>query len=173
MKIVVIFDQGLSGLGGKSNLDLPLTIQKGSVGTGLILSQHLNKVNAEIIATLSCGVNTFNNDKENTVLKLCAMVKKINPDFVLVGPCFDFKDYALMSAMTCKLLKEKSIAKAVSMMSIENKAVIDEYAKEIDIIKMPKKGGTGLNDSLADLCEYIEALNNQDKLDELKKRICY
>ena len=173
MKIVVIFDQGLAGLGGKSNLDLALTIQKGSVGTGLILDKHFEKINAKIIATLSCGINTFNKDKENTVLKLCAMIKKINPDFVLAGPCFDFKDYALMCAMTCKLLKDQNYVKVVSMMASENNEIIENFAGDIDIIKMPKKGGTGLNDSLADLCEYLKNQNDNEKLAKLKEKICY
>lgn len=173
MKIVVIFDQGLSGLGGKGNLDLPLTIQKGSVGTGLVLSQHFAKIDSDIIATLSCGINTFMANQEEVVTKLCAMVKKINPDFVLCGPSFNFPEYSKMCAMTVKLLKDKGIAKACAMMSVENDEVIDQFKQDIDIIKMPKKGGTGLNDSFENLCKYIKLANSEAELELIRKEICY
>lgn len=173
MKIVVIFDQGLSGLGGKGNLDLPLTIQKGSVGTGLVLSQHLKNINAEIIATLSCGINTFMANEDEVVLKLAAMIKKINPDFVLAGPSFNFLEYSKMCAKVVKLLKDKQITKACAMMAEENIDIINTYKDDIDIIKMPKKGGTGLNDSFTNMCKYLKAITSKDQLDLIKKEICY
>lgn len=173
MKVVVIFDQGLSGLGGKGNLDLPLTIQKGSVGTGLVLSQHFSSIGAEIVATLSCGINTFTASEDEVVMKLAAMVKKINPDFVLAGPSFNFPEYSKMCAKVVHVLKEKEIVPACAMMAIENETVIQEYKDKIDILKMPKKGGTGLNDSFKHLCQYMELATDKTKLDLIKKEICY
>lgn len=174
MKIVLIFDQGLAGQGGKGNLKLPLTIQKGGVGSALMLEPHFKKHNIEILATLSCGIETYQENQEEVVTKMCAMVKKLAPDFVLAGPCFNFDVYAEMSAKIVKVLKDKNIVPACTMMAIENNKTINEYASQIDIIKMPKKGGTGLNDSFSDLCEYIDCLfNNQAHLKEIKERICY
>ncbi|MDO4701300.1 glycine/betaine/sarcosine/D-proline reductase family selenoprotein B [Erysipelotrichaceae bacterium OH741_COT-311] len=174
MKVVLVFDQGLAGLGGKGNTHLPLTIQKGGIGSYLMLKPHFEEIHAEVIATLSCGIETFMDNPDDVVMKLCAMIKKLNPDFVLAGPCFDFKEFSLMSARVCKLLKEKGISQAVTMMSSDNTKVILDYAKEIDIIKMPKKGGTGLKDSFVELSKYMDFKYNQKaEFDDLRKQICY
>ena len=42
------------------------------------------------------------------------------------------------------------------MMSVENGETIELYKDKTPIVKMPKKGGTGLNDSFSDLCDLIK-----------------
>ncbi len=173
MKVLVVFDQGLSGLGGVGNLNLPLTIQKGSIGTGMLLTPHFAKVNAQIIATIACGINVFSENEDEVVKKIALMVKKVNPDFVLAGPSFNFKEYSKLCAKLVFKLKEEGFTNACAMMSKENQEIIEEYSSKIDIIKMPKKGETGLNDSFADLCRYIDATKEADKLLAIRKEICY
>ena len=60
------------------------------------------------------------------------------------------------------------------MMSVENSTTIDQYASLIPIVKMPKKGGIGLKDSLENLCELIDAeVNHPENVEEIKTRNCY
>ena len=174
MKVILIFDQGLAGAGGKSNPNVGLKAVRGGVGSSLMLQPKFDEIDAEVIATLYCGNEFYLDHKEEVVTKLTAMVKKLNPDFVVCGPCFNYKDYADMAAATAKLILEKTTVKTCAMMSIENQAVIDEYAQYVPIIKMPKKGGTGLNDSIEALCEFMNAsVNNEGDIEALKKKICY
>lgn len=174
MKVVLIFDQGLAGAGGKSNPNLALSAAKGGIGSALMLEPHFKKINAEIIATLYCGNEYFLNNKEEVVIKMTAMVKKLNPDIVVCGPCFNFNDYALMSAMIVQKINSTLSIPAVAMMSIENTSVIADYSKLIPIIKMPKKGGSGLNDSLSDLARWLECKVNQtEDIEILQSKICF
>lgn len=172
MKIVLIFDQGLAGAGGKSNPNQGLEIAKGGIGSALMLQPHFAKIKAQVIATLYCGNQYFLDHREEVVLKMTKMVEKIKPDMVVCGPCFNFEDYALMAAMITKNIKENTDVKAVTMMSKENESTIQSYKNDIDIIKMPKKGGTGLSDSFDNLAIYIESkVNNKD--DEKIKDFLY
>ena len=172
MKIVLIFDQGLAGAGGKSNPNQGLEIAKGGIGSALMLQPHFAKIKAQVIATLYCGNQYFLDHREAVVLKMTKMVEKIKPDMVVCGPCFNFEDYALMAAMITKNIKENTDVKAVTMMSKENESTIQSYKNDIDIIKMPKKGGTGLSDSFDNLAIYIESkVNNKD--DEKIKDFLY
>lgn len=174
MKIVLIFDQGLAGAGGKSNPNLGLQLAKGGIGTALILDPHFKKIGGNVLATLYCGNQYFLENKEEVITKFTAMVKKINPDIVVCGPCFNFADYAKMSAMVTHYINTKTEIPAVAMMSQENSEIIEEYKDKIKIIKMPKKGGTGLSDSFDDLVEWLAAKYNNDlKLSEIEQRICY
>lgn len=174
MNIVLIFDQGLAGAGGKSNPNVGLTAVKGGIGSALMMESHFAKTGAHVSATLYCGNEYFLNNQEEVVMKMTAMVKKVKPDFVVCGPCFNFPDYALMAAMISASILENTDIRSCAMMSVENGETIENYKDKTPIVKMPKKGGTGLNDSFADLCELIKATVQQSKeLESIRKRVCY
>ncbi len=155
MKIVLIFDQGLSGSGGKSNPNQELAIARGGIGTGLMLQPFFEKIGAEILATLYCGSEYFLNNKSEVVSKMTKMVKKLGPDMVLCGPCFNFEVYGLMAAMIAKNISDRTDIPAFAMMSKENEATIEKYKDSIDILKMPKKGEIGLTESFENLSVYM------------------
>ncbi len=174
MKVVLIFDQGLAGAGGKSNPMEGLNMKKGGVGSALMLKPYLDNIGAEVVATLYCGNEFYLSNKDEVIFKLAAMTKKINPDFAICGPCFNFEDYADMAARTADLISQKTDVRAVAMMSAENGDLIDEFKSSIPIVRMPKKGGTGLNESLSHLAELIQAMyTNDPQLSELQNSICY
>ncbi len=174
MKIVLIFDQGLAGAGGKSNPNVGLNAVKGGVGTALMMESHFKEIGADVIATLYCGNEYFLNHQDEVVTKMTAMCKKLNPDFVVCGPCFNFPDYAKMAAMISANILTKTELKSCAMMSKENASVIEEYKDKTPIVIMPKKGGTGLNDSYTALCKYINvAVNNPAELENIKAEVCY
>ena len=174
MNMVLIFDQGLAGAGGKSNPNVGLTAVKGGIGSALKMESHLDKIGAKVAATLYCGNEYFLNNQEEVVTKMTAMVKKVKPDFVVCGPCFNFPDYAKMAAMISAFILEKTDIKSCAMMSVENGETIADYKDKTPIVKMPKKGGTGLNDSFSDLCDLIKAtVEASGDLESIKERVCY
>ena len=60
------------------------------------------------------------------------------------------------------------------MMAIENQEVIAQYKNDITILKMPKKGGTGLSESFENMAKFIDAsVNHPENLEALKETICY
>lgn len=166
MKILLIFDQGLAGAGGKSNPNQDLAIAKGGIGSALMLKPHFDRVSANIVATLYCGNEYFLNHEKEVVIKMTKMAEKIQPDMVVCGPCFNFKDYALMSAEIAKSIKENTNLNVVAMMSQENESTIEAYKDKIDILKMPKKGGTGLSESFDNLADYIDSKVNGKQINE-------
>lgn len=174
MRVVLIFDQGLAGAGGKVNPNVGLTLAKGGVGSALMLEPHFEKIGAEVLATLYCGNQFFNEHQDEVVKKLTAMVQKIKPDVVVCGPCFNFADYAKMAAMVTDSIRVNSDIPVVTMMSAENAELINEYKDKISIIKMPKKGGVGLSDSFDNLAHWLDyKLNQPSKLLELEQHVCY
>ncbi len=174
MKIVLIFDQGLAGAGGKSNPNVGLTAAKGGIGSALMMEPHFEKIGAEVAATLYCGNEYFLHNEEEVITKMTAMAKKVKPDFVVCGPCFNFPDYARMAAMISASILEKTDIPSCAMMSVENGDTIADYKDKTPIVKMPKKGGTGLNDSFEALCELISGIvNKTGDVEEIKKKVCY
>ena len=79
-----------------------------------------------------------------------------------------------MAAKTAERILTKTDVKAVAMMSEENKDVIAAYAGRVPIVKMPKKGGTGLRQSIENLCRLLNAMYSESAdREKIQKEVCY
>ena len=173
MKIVMIYDEIQSGMGTKDDKMLPLGGKKEAIGPAVMMQSFLKEIDGKVIATLYCGNGTYLDDPDLVVKKLTMMVKKLNPDIVMCGPAFNFKDYALMAAHTAKSISTETDIKAFAAMSVENDSVIEKYKDQVHIVKTPAKGEAGLNDALRNMCLMAEHLVNDTVTEELTKEICY
>ena len=173
MKIIMIFDQIQSGLGTKDDTMVPLTGKKEPVGPAVMMQPFLKEVDGHVVACLCCGNGTYLADLDEVSRKLCAMVNKLQPDVVMCGPAFNYADYAGMCARVALDMNQTTKAKAFAAMSEENADTIAEYKDKIAIVKTPKKGGMGLNDSLKNMCRMARALADGSDIGSLKKEICF
>lgn len=173
MKIVMIFDQIQSGLGTKDDTMVPLTGKKEAVGPAIMMQPFLKDVDGHVIACLCCGNGTYLANPDEVSRKLCAMVNKLQPDVVMCGPAFNFADYAAMSARVAVDINAATKAKAFAAMSEENADTIAAYKDKVAIVKTPKKGGLGLNDSLKNMCRMAKALADGADIEGLKKETCF
>lgn len=170
-KILMILDQIQAGAGGKEKSNLPPAGKSLPLGPGVMMEPFLNDL--KIVATLYCGDEYFVNNSEEVSNKMCAMVKKLNPDVVICGPSFNFENFSKMSCILAKKIKEETNIEAFAAMSEENSELIDEYKNNLYIVKTPKKGGIGLNNSLKNICKLAKSLSNKEDVSDLTKEICY
>lgn len=173
MKIIMIYDQIQSGAGTKDDKMVPLTGKKEAVGPAVMMEQFLKAVDGHVIACLYCGNGTYLADPEGVSKKLCAMVNKLNPDIVMCGPAFNFIDYAAMAAKVAYDINTTTQVAAFAAMSEENEDTIQAYKDKVHIVKTPKKGGIGLNDSLRNMCTLAKALVEKQDVSDLTKDICF
>lgn len=174
MKIVMIFDQIQSGLGTKDDRMVPLTGKKEAVGPAVMMQPFLKEIDGHVMACLCCGNGTYLEDPEEVSRKFCAMVKKLKPDVVICGPAFNYADYAAMCAKVAVDINNTTDSKAFAAMSQENEPVIAEYKDKVMIVKTPKKGGMGLNDSLKNICHVAQALTGKSgDLEKLRQEVCF
>lgn len=150
MEILIVLDQIQAGLGGTEHGDLPLGGKTMAMGSADMFDKYLN-ADEKITTTLYCGDQNYMDHKDEVSLKLAAMIKKIKPDVVICGPAFHYVQYAEMCAHTGAIVNEKTDIPVVVTMSKECQTVIGQYKERVDIVKMPKKGGTGLSDALKDV----------------------
>ena len=173
MKIIMIYDQIQSGLGTKDDTMVPLTGKKEPIGPAVMMEPFLNKVDGHVTACLCCGNRTFLADPEEVSRKLCAMVNKLQPDVVMCGPAFNYADYAGMAAHIATEINANTSVPAFAAMSVENEATINEYKDKVMIVKTPKKGGTGLNEALKNMCTLAKALHEKADTTKLKEDVCF
>lgn len=153
MKVIMIFDQTQSGLGGKENPMLPLGGKNMVIGAADMLEPYLKARDMQIAACLYCGDGFFKENKEEVTKKLAVMSKKLEADVVLCGPAFNYEGYAEMCAHVGEFIEKQLGIPTVAAMSKECADVITTYKDKVNIINMPKKGGIGLTDSLEAMCE--------------------
>ena len=126
-----------------------------------------------ICATLYCGDGTFAQDPDTNGKRFAAMSKKLTPDVVICGPCFNYGNYGKMAAKTAQTINELTNIPAFAIMSEECGAAIDEFKDHVTILKMPKKGGTGLPQSLAMMCEFALKLAKKEDVSEMIREHAY
>jgi glycine reductase len=173
MKILMIFDQTQAGLGGKENPDLPLGGKSMPIGSAHMLEPNLKEVDGKVVACLYCGDGYFKKNREEVKFKMAAMVKKINPDVVVCGPAFNYAGYAEMCAVLAHEINEKTDIPAIAAMSKENEETISKYKDSVNIVIMPKKGGTGLSESLNNICVLAKKIVDGEDITDYAEQICY
>lgn len=170
-KIVMILDQIQAGAGGKEKRNIPPAGKSSPLGPGVMMEPFLKE--SKVIATLFCGDEFFINNEEEVTNKMIAMVKKLNPDVVICGPSFNYENFSKMSAVLSKSINNKTDIPAFAAMSEENTAIIDEYKNDICIVKTPKKGGIGLNDSLNNICKLAKSIADKEDITSMREEFCY
>lgn len=173
MKVVMIYDQIQSGAGIKDDHMVPLGINKGATGPAIMMENYFKNIGATVIACLYCGDGFYEANPDEVSRKLCAMVTKLQADVVICGPCFDYKGYANMAAKIAIDINEKTTAQAFAAMAVECLTVVDRYKSKVNIVRMPKKGAGGLNQSLQGMCELAQAMLTHENENTIIQKYCY
>ncbi|MEY8257442.1 GrdB-related putative oxidoreductase [uncultured Dubosiella sp.] len=171
MKVIMIYDQIQAGAGTKDDKMIGLKATKETVGPAVMMDRYLKANDEHVIATLYCGNGYFMEHQQEVVHKLCAMVKKLNADGVMCGPAFNYAGFALMCAMVADQLKKENIP-VVAAMSAENETTIEQYRNSIPIVRCPKKGGTGLNETLSNMCRALHDIAQGQPIAD-QSEICF
>lgn len=173
MKIVMIYDQIQAGLGAKDDRDLPLGILKEPVGPAVMMENLLKQVDGKVVATLYCGWGTYAANPDEVARKLVAMCHKIGPDVVMCGPTFNYAEYAEMACRVAADLEAAGKVRALAAVSEENAESIERYRDRVTIVRTPKKGGTGLNKALENMCRIAKGLVDGTDITALKQEACF
>ena len=173
MKIIMIYDQIQSGAGIKDDHMVPLGASKDPVGPAVMMEQYLKKVDGRVVACLYCGDGFYEANPAEVSRKLCAMVKKLQPDVVIWAPAFNYLGYGKMAAEVAKDIIDTTGVPAFAAMSKENEETIAAYKDKIHIVETPKKGGFGLNEALEGMCLMAHAMVNKDKEADVAAKYCF
>ena len=173
MKIVFILDQIQAGLGGEEHSNQALGGKRIPMGSVTMFNKQLDKYQGQVEATLFSGDGFFHQDAQTNALKMAGMVKKLQPDVVVCGPCFHYKNYASMAATIAQTIEERVGIPTVTTMAQECDQVINDFKDTINIVKMPKKGEVGLNEALDNILHLAQLKANKQDTSEFVAAHCY
>lgn len=171
MRVVLFFDQIQSGTGGKENSNVELTVEKGGIGSYMMFEEYMKEIGASVLATTYCSDSYFRENKETVLSKMEGFLNKVKADILLCGPCFNYYGYVQMSAILSEYIKQHTECTPIIVCSEENEDIIQKYKDKIVIVKMPKKGGVGLRESLKNMAKVIKSIYNKEKKESISAYI--
>lgn len=170
-KILVILNHVTAGMGSDEQAQLPPGGKKAAMGPAETLVPLFKEKDAEIIATLYCGDQYYASHPEEVNQKFIGFAKKFGADAVLCGLAMHYPNFGMMAGSLAKALANNGIPAAAAM-SAENPAV-EEFRETVPIIKMPKKGGIGLNQSYKNMAECVTVLAQRGELSSEEQELLF
>ena len=128
LRVVYFVNQFFGGVGGEEKANIPVEVKKGPIGPARLFQQLLGD-SGSVEATIICGDNYFNEQREQALADVTRAWAESRPDLVVAGPAFDAGRYGLACGAVCAAAQEMGIP-AVTAMHPENPGVLT-YRREI------------------------------------------
>ncbi len=112
-RVVHYLNQFFAGQGGEDAASNPPASQDGTVGPGRRLGQLLGS-DFEIVATVFCGDDDASGRPE-AIDEVLALVRRSNPDLLVIGPAFTSGRYGLACARLARAAVDAGLAVVAAM----------------------------------------------------------
>jgi glycine reductase len=89
-------------------------MQDGPVGAGRALQQILRE-DGTVIASVICGDNYLNDERDKALAAIVAMLRERKPDVLIAGPAFESGRYGLACTEVCKAAQRAGIPALAGM----------------------------------------------------------
>ena len=160
-KVLYYVNQFFGQIGGEDKAGMKPEYKKGAIGPAMGLKGLLGD-EGEIIGTMICGDNYFNEHEEDALGYIMKIIKEENPDIVVAGPAFNAGRYGMACAGVVNAVVKQLGKKAVTGMYIENPAV--DLAKPNSIIIETKDSAAGMKEALPKMASVIKKIMNGEEL---------
>lgn len=144
LRVVHYLNQFFGQIGGEDRADTGPLKRDGPVGPGLLF-QGIFGQQAEIVGTVICGDNFFNEHPEAAKGALIELIKGYRPDFVIAGPAFNAGRYGMACGAICGAVADHLGIPAVAAMFREN-AAVELYRRSVYIVET-KASSRGMKDA--------------------------
>lgn len=160
-KVLYYVNQFFGQVGGEDKAGMAPEYRKEKVGPALGFEGLLGG-EGEVIGTLICGDNFFNENNEEALTYIKKVLEEEKPDIVVAGPAFNAGRYGMACAGVVNLAVKELGITAVTGMYIENPAV--DHAKENAIIIETTDSAAGMRDALPKLANVVKKLMAGEEL---------
>lgn len=159
-KVIYYINQFFGQIGGEEMAHIAPEYREGGVGPSDAFSKKAEGI--ELIGTIICGDNYFNENNEETLEFLENIYKEHKPDLVVAGPAFNAGRYGVACAGVCKFFNEKGVT-CVSGMYEENPG-LDEAKKYAYTIPTGNSAAS-MRKAMPEMVKLVNKLAKDEELD--------
>ena len=160
-KIVYYVNQFFGQIGGEEMASTPVQIKDEQIGPAKGFDPLLEGY-GEVIRTVICGDNYFNENKETATAQILEAVKESEPDLFVAGPAFNAGRYGIACAEISKAVAQELRIPVVTGMYIENPGV--EMCKEIAYIISTTDSAGSIRKALPDMATLAKKLLKNEEI---------
>ena len=132
LRVVHYVNQFFAGVGGEERSGERPQVRTGPVGPGLALQKALGDA-AEVVATVWCGDDFFNENEGAAVATLVDLIQPHAPDLLVAGPAFNSGRYGLACGRLCTSVAENLGIAVVTGMHPDNPGV-EVHRQKVHIV---------------------------------------
>ena len=133
VRVLHYINQFFGQVGGEEEANISPFVREGPVGPGNLIKSNLGE-RGEVIATVICGDNYFNDNLERAKKEIFDLISQYKLDLLLAGPAFNAGRYGIACGEVCKLVKEELGIEGVTGMYLENPGV-EQFRTPVYIIE--------------------------------------
>lgn len=159
-KIVYYLNQFFGQIGGEDMAHIAPEFKEAAVGPAMGFKAAL-KSDAELMGTLICGDNYFNEHNEETLAYLEEFYETHKPDVVVAGPAFNAGRYGMACAGVAEFFNEKGVP-VVSGMYEENPGL--DVTKANAYVVPTNDVATGMRAALPTMAAITDKIVNGEHL---------
>jgi betaine reductase len=160
-KVLYYINQFFAGIGGEEKAGIEPEFKKETVGPSMGFNGYI-KDEGEVVGTIICGDNYFNENKEEALKYILNVIKETKPDIVVTGPAFNAGRYGMACGEIAKVVVEQLNIPAVTGMYIENPGV--DVCKDKVIVVSTTDSAAGMRKALPVMAKIVKKLAKGEKL---------
>lgn len=160
-KVLYYVNQFFGQVGGEDKAGMEPEFRKEHVGVTMQFNSSL-KDEGEVIGTIICGDNYFNENKEEALKTIMKMVEDNKPDVFVAGPAFNAGRYGMACADIVNAVNKKFEIPVVTGMYIENPGL--NVCKETAYVVETTDSAAGMRKALKPMAAITLKLGKGEKL---------
>ena len=160
-KVLYYVNQFFGQIGGEEKAGIKPIFKKEIIGPALGFNTLLGD-KGEVIGTMTCGDNYFNENKEEALEYIMNVIKEENPDIVVAGPAFNAGRYGMACADVANAVVDQLGIPVITGMYIENPGV-DVCRGKALVAKVSDSAG-GMRNALPVMANLVMKLMNNEEI---------
>lgn len=159
-KVLYYVNQFFGQVGGEDKAGMKPEYKEEVIGPALGFNGLLGD-EGEVVGTLICGDNYFNENNEESLEYINKVIKDVNPDIVVAGPAFNAGRYGMACAGVAEAVNNMGI-KAVTGMYIENPAL--DIARANALVVETTDSAGGMRGALPKMAGLVKKLMSGEEM---------
>lgn len=160
-KVLYYVNQFFGQIGGEEKAGIEPMYKEEAVGPAMGFNGLLGD-EGEVVGTMICGDNYFNEHNEEALKYIVDKIKEVNPDVVVAGPAFNAGRYGMACSGIVNAITEQLEIPVITGMYIENPAV--EHSKDKAIIIETSDSAAGMRKALPSMANVVKKIMRGEAL---------